>query len=121
MGTSGASNPPEAMMHFSPVSDFPPIFEKNLDFLENFTNFPFSRKKFPFSSAKISDDLFKVTDHKFRISPLFCLFYNISPLIRQCTYWTPLMELPQIYLCLRLCFFTFHIVDFIDYLFLHII
>src|SRR6218665_124031 len=68
------------MMHFSPVSDFPPIFEKKLDFLENFTNFPFSRKKFPFSSDKISDDLvFLVIDHKFRISPYFALFYNIFP------------------------------------------
>ena len=28
---TGASIPPETMMHFLPVSDFPPIFEKNLD------------------------------------------------------------------------------------------
>src|SRR6218665_3607359 len=45
------------MMH-SPCFRFPPIFEKILDFLENFKNVPFSRKNFPFSSAKISDDLF---------------------------------------------------------------
>src|SRR6218665_2532134 len=55
---TGASIPSEAMMHFHPVSDSPPIFEKFCDFLENFKNLTFSRKNFPFSSAKISDDLF---------------------------------------------------------------
>src|SRR6218665_1292857 len=64
------------MMHFPPVSDFPPIFEKCLDF-QKFSLFP---KKFPiFIRPKISNDLFLVIDHKFRISPLFCLFQNISP------------------------------------------
>src|SRR6218665_2582378 len=76
----GASIPPEIMMHFPPLLQiFLPIFENFLDFLENFLHFTFSRKNFPFSSAKISDDLFLVINHKFRISPLFCLFYCISP------------------------------------------
>jgi len=43
---------------FSPlVSDFP-LFSKNVQTLENFQNFTFSRKISPFSSTKISDDLF---------------------------------------------------------------
>ena len=45
----GRPSPPEAMMHFPPLFQIPPIFEKVLDF---------SRKNYPFSSAKISDDLF---------------------------------------------------------------
>ena len=38
------SPPPETMMHFTPVSDFPPIFEKFSDSEENFHNFAFSRQ-----------------------------------------------------------------------------
>ena len=34
--SSGASIPPETLMHFPPVSDFPPVFEIFLDSLENF-------------------------------------------------------------------------------------
>jgi len=34
--STGASIPPETMMHFPPVSDFPPVFEIFLDSLENF-------------------------------------------------------------------------------------
>jgi len=73
-----ASIPSETMMHFPPVSDFPPIFDKFSDFEKIFYNFTFSRKISSFSSAKISDDLFLVIDHKFRI-PLFSLFQYISP------------------------------------------
>src|SRR6218665_1837464 len=70
---------PETMMHFPPVSDFPPISEKFSDFLKFFYNFTFSRKISSLSSAKISDHFFLVIDHKFRISPLFSLFQYISP------------------------------------------
>jgi len=41
---SGASIPPETMIHFPPVSYFPHIFEKLSDSEENFQNFTFSRK-----------------------------------------------------------------------------
>src|SRR6218665_626971 len=64
------------MMHFPPVLDFPSYFRKFCYFLENFTNFPFSRKKFQFSSDKISDDLVFLVffSHRPQISdfPLFC-------------------------------------------------
>src|SRR6218665_340650 len=63
---------------FPSVSDFPRIFEKFSDSVDNFLHFTFSRKISPFSSAKISDDLFLVIDHKFRISPLFSLFRSFS-------------------------------------------
>ena len=41
---SGASIPSEAMMHFPPVLDFPPIFEKFSNSAKKFQNFTFSRK-----------------------------------------------------------------------------
>src|SRR6218665_4051524 len=41
---TGASIPPETMMHFPPVLDFPPISETFSDFLTNFDNFTFFRK-----------------------------------------------------------------------------
>src|SRR6218665_2851000 len=78
------------MMHFPPVSDFPPISEKFSDFLKNLKNFTFSRKISSLSSAKISDDFFLVIDHKFLISPLFSLFRCISPLFRE-NYSFPLL------------------------------
>ena len=73
---TGASIPPKAMMYFPPVSDFPPIFERISDDVENFLNFTFFRNISRFSSAKVSDDLlFKVIDHTFWISLLyFCCF-----------------------------------------------
>ena len=62
-------------MHFPLFQISPPIFEKISDFLENFTNFTFSRKNFPFSSAKIL-----VIDHKlFWISPYFACFSTFPP------------------------------------------
>ena len=54
---TGASIPPEAMVHF-PLFQIPPIFEKFSDSVENFQNFSFSREISRISSAKISDDLF---------------------------------------------------------------
>ena len=73
-----ASIPSEAMMHLPPVSDFPPIFDKFSDSVENVQNFTFSRQISRFSSAKISDDLFLVIDQNFEF-PLFFLFQHISP------------------------------------------
>src|SRR6218665_1396480 len=49
---SGASIPSEAMMHFPPVSDFPPIFEKFSESVENFQNFTFSEKFLDFHPPK---------------------------------------------------------------------
>src|SRR6218665_2404065 len=80
--------PPEAMMHFPPVSDFPTIFDKISASVENFQNVIFSRKSFRFSSAKISDDLFLVIDHKFRISPYFPCFSTFPP-VRENYYFSP--------------------------------
>src|SRR6218665_1765553 len=85
-------HPPETMMHFPPVSDFPPIFENFSDSEENFHNFTFSRQISGFSSAEISDDLFLVIDHKFRISSLFSLFQYISPLFCENYYFSPYFD-----------------------------
>ena len=43
---AGASIPPETMMHFPPVSDFPPISEKFSDFLKFFLQFYLFPKNF---------------------------------------------------------------------------
>jgi len=53
------------------VSDFPPIFDKFSDSVENFQTFTFSRKMFRFSSAKISDDLFCHTPQISNCPPIF--------------------------------------------------
>src|SRR6218665_435344 len=51
-------HPPEAMMHFPPVSDFP-LFPKHFsDSVDNFPNFTFSRKISQFSSAKVSENYY---------------------------------------------------------------
>ena len=86
MNPSGASIPLRPWCIFPLCFRFPPVFEKNVDFLGNFWNFTFSRKNFIFSSAKISDDLFflfLVIDHKFRIPPCFACFTTFPPLIRE--------------------------------------
>src|SRR6218665_1955747 len=75
----GASIPSETMMHFPPVSDFPPVFEKFSDSEENFTNLTFSCKISSFSSAEISDDLFLSHRPQILNFPLFSLFQYISP------------------------------------------
>jgi len=51
-------HPPEAMMHFPPVSDFPPFPKHFSDSVDNFPNFTFSRKISQFSSAKISENYY---------------------------------------------------------------
>src|SRR6218665_1135903 len=75
------------MMHFPPVSDFPPTFEKFSDSVENFT---FSRKISRFSSAKISDDLFlqSSTTH-FEFPPIFPVSVYFPPTLKN---FPPLLE-----------------------------
>ena len=46
--TQGRPSPPETMMHFPPVSDFPPIFKKLSDSEENFKNLSFPENFFDF-------------------------------------------------------------------------
>ena len=68
--SSGASIPPEAMMHFRRVSDFPPISRIVLDLVKIS---PFPTKIFLFSSAQISDLFY---NHWLQMLnfPLFSLF-----------------------------------------------
>src|SRR6218665_1267976 len=80
---TGASIPPETMMHFPPVSDFPPISEKFSDFLKFFYNFTFSRKISSLSSAKISDDLFGYRPQISNFPPIFAVSIHFPPLFRQ--------------------------------------
>ena len=81
---TGASIPPETMMHFPPLFKISLLFSKKFQTEENFHNFTFSRKISWFSSVKISDNLlFLVIDHKFRLSPLFSLFQYIFLLFRE--------------------------------------
>ena len=78
---TGASIPPEAMMHFPPIQ-ISPLFPKKISasYVENFSNFTFSQINFWFSSTKISYDPFLVIPlslyfEKITISPLL---FNIS-------------------------------------------
>src|SRR6218665_1536825 len=86
---TGASIPPEAMMHFTPCFRFPPLFSKNcLTFWKISKMLPFPDKISYFHPPKFLTTFFLVIDHKFRISPLF---YYISPLIREnllCPYFS---------------------------------
>src|SRR6218665_545464 len=77
-----ASIPSETMMHFPPVSDFPPIFDKFSDFEKIFYNFTFSRKISSFSSAKISDDLFYQPQIS-NFSPIFAVSVHFHPVFRK--------------------------------------
>src|SRR6218665_168233 len=84
--TSGASIPPEAMMHFHPCFRFPPIFEKFSDVLEN------SLKNSKFSSAKISDDFFihrpQISDFP-AILPVLVHFRTFPPRFAKIYYFPP--------------------------------
>src|SRR6218665_3579602 len=87
----GASIPPETMMHFPPVSDFPPIFEQFSDSEETFHNFTFSRNFFDFHPPKFLMTFFSFFSHRPKISnfPPFFLFHNISPLFPENYYFFP--------------------------------
>jgi len=67
-------HPPEAMMHFPPVSDFP-LFSKTIS--DSLENFPFPVNFFDFHPPKFLMIFFLVINHKFRISPLFLPFISI--------------------------------------------
>src|SRR6218665_2313593 len=106
ISSRGVHPPPEAMMHFSPVSDFPPVSEKCSHSVENFSNVTFSRKKFRFSSAKISDYLCLVIKHKFRISPhIFAISIHFHPPISTKLFFPPLTL--QMTLCFRQIYVSF--------------
>src|SRR6218665_1317236 len=74
-----ASIPSEAIMHFSPVSDFPHN-SKNFKTLEKFLNFPFSKNISGF---------FLVFDQIFRISPYFPCFSTFPPVSRKLLFHPP--------------------------------
>src|SRR6218665_3554113 len=69
----GRPSPPETMMHFPPVSDFPPISEKISDFLNFFTILPFPEKFLDFHPPKYLMTFFQY------ISPLFRVNYSFPP------------------------------------------
>ena len=84
-------------MHFPPVSDFPPIFEKFSDSEENFHNFTFSRKNSLFSSAEISDDL--LFSHRPQISnfpPIFPVSVHFPPVSRKLLFPPTLTNFPSV-------------------------
>src|SRR6218665_1271558 len=79
-----ASIPPEAMMHFPPLSHFPPISEEIFRLRGNFSQFHFLPKN-RFSSSKMFDDFFRFFSHRLYFSnfPLFSLYF---PLFRKFFY-----------------------------------
>jgi len=70
-------------MHFPPCFRFPPYFRKVFLLSGKFMKFYLFPTKFPIFIRQNFWRPFFLVDHKFRISPLFCLFYCISPLISE--------------------------------------
>src|SRR6218665_1111638 len=71
---AGASIPPEAMMHFPPVSDFPLFSRIFLTFWKISEILPFSYKISHFHPPKFLTTFFLFIHHKFLISPFFTAF-----------------------------------------------
>src|SRR6218665_2235598 len=68
------------MMHFTSVSNFPPISDKFFG-LPNFPNFTFSKNFSRFSLAKISDDVFFFSHSpKISNSPYFPVSVHFPPI-----------------------------------------
>src|SRR6218665_3791544 len=86
----GASIPLEAMRHFPPPgSDFPPIFEKFSDSVENFKNFTFPEKFLNFHSPKFLMTFFKSSTTNFEFLPYFPCFNAFPPRFRENYYFPP--------------------------------
>src|SRR6218665_28840 len=69
---AGASIPPETMMHFPPVSDFPPPFSENfLTLRKIFTILPFPEKFLDFHPPKF---LMTFLKSNLKFSPYFLCF-----------------------------------------------
>src|SRR6218665_3323897 len=94
---AGASIPPETMMHFPPVSDFPPISENFSDFLKFFYNFTFSRKMSLLSSAKISDDLFCHRPQISNFPPIFAVSIHFPPVSRKLFFLPLLLQISPLF------------------------
>src|SRR6218665_1917558 len=69
--SSRGVHPPEAMMHFPPVSDFPPVFEIFWTFWKISEMLPFTDKISYFHPPKFLTTFFLFINQKFRIFPLF--------------------------------------------------
>src|SRR6218665_4113578 len=102
--------PPEAMMHFSPVSDSP-LFSKNFQTLWSiFSILPFPNKFLDFHPPKFLVTFLLVIDHKFQISPLFPLFQYVSPLFPENYYLSPYFaNLPPCFIKIQQIFILFNL------------
>src|SRR6218665_572084 len=93
---AGASIPPETMMHFPPVSDFPPPFSKNFLTLKKiFTILPFSEKFLDFHPPKFLMTFFS---HRPQIlnSPIFPVSVHFPPISRKLLFPTYFDKFPPI-------------------------
>src|SRR6218665_2232022 len=105
-------HPPETMMHFPSVSDFP-LFSKKFQTLRKiFTILPFPQKFLYFHHPKFFMTFFS---HRPQISnfPLFSLFQYISPLFRENYYFPPtLTNFPLVLDKFILFLYTFRVFSF---------
>ena len=76
ISVTGASIPPEAMIHFPSVSDFPCFWKKIQTLRKIFTILPLPDKFFDFHPTKFLITFFLVIDHKFRT---FLPIFEFSP------------------------------------------
>src|SRR6218665_3602917 len=110
-----ASIPSEGMMHFPPCFRFPPIFEKNLNFVENVRNVNFSRKISRFSSAKISDDPFLSSTTNFEFPPYFPGFSTFPPCFAKIIISPYFDKFPPCFRKIQLLFTYFMCISFPPY------
>src|SRR6218665_1172080 len=72
---TGASTPPEVMMHF-PLFHISPLFSKNFKTLWKISKMlPFPEKNFDFHPPKFLMTFFLIIDHKFQISTPLLLHF----------------------------------------------
>jgi|SRR6218665_3606964 len=102
----GASIPPEAMMHFPPVSDFPLISKKIVKSMETFSNFTFSQKLFDFHPPKFLMSYFFVIDYKqiLNFPPIFAVSVHFL-LFRENYYFPYFSKFPPEFV--KFMFFTY--------------
>src|SRR6218665_613359 len=90
-------HPPEAIMLFPPLSDFPPIFEKFSDSVENLQNFTFSRKNVSnFNTPKFLMTFFYSSTTNFEFPPYIPCFSTFSPCFAKIIIFPYFLKFPPV-------------------------
>ena len=115
LSPAGASIPPETMMHFLPVSDFPPYFRKIFGLSENFLQFYLYPKHF---LTFIRQNFWWLFCHRPQISnflPIFAVSIYFPPVSRKLFFRPLLLHIPLCFRQIRLLFTYFTCILFPPY------